>query len=69
MDGIKLKIISDGNPFNTKVINVATGEEIKGVTGIDIHIDMGCARATIEIIDFETNLNLESEINTYFSST
>jgi len=38
---IELKIISDGTPAGTKVINSKTGEEIEGVRSIEWSISYG----------------------------
>lgn len=31
---MRLKIVSDGTPFGTKLVHVETGEEVEGFTGV-----------------------------------
>lgn len=45
-----LRIVSDGTPRGTRVLNAETGEELAGVRSVLWHIGMdGFARATIEV--------------------
>ena len=57
---MKLKIISDGSPENTEVLNIETGEKLDGVTHIDWHIEaQELAECTIRL----HNIPLEVEAN------
>lgn len=48
---MRIKIISDGTPSNTKVINAETGERIFDITGIVWQIDAdNLAKATVDFI-------------------
>ena len=45
---MKVKIISDGNPMNTKVTNAETGEVIDGITNLKWQIHCG-SLATVDM--------------------
>ena len=54
---VKLKIVSDGGPKNTKVIDAETGECLVGVTAIEWEISYGnLAVATVTIEQMEVDL-------------
>lgn len=58
---MKIKIISDGLPGNTKVINLETGEELEDITVIDWHIEVDkIATATLCFINVP--VEIEGEI-------
>ena len=37
---MKVKIISDGTPRGTKLVNAETGEKLEGVTSVEWHISV-----------------------------
>ena len=43
------KIVSDGLPRNTKVIDLLTNEELKGVSAISWSLEAGASVATVQI--------------------
>lgn len=60
---MKVKIISDGTPRGTKVVNVETGEIVENVTRIfwDIGIDR-LATAHIEVLKCEVDIEIEKDL-------
>lgn len=48
---MRLKIISDGTPYGSKIIDSDTGEMVEMVRHIDITLGVGGVSATIEIIN------------------
>lgn len=59
---MKLKIVSDGNPYNTRIINAETGETLDMVTRLtwEITPDM-LARCTMELVNVAVDLECETE--------
>jgi len=60
---MRVQIISDGTPTNTKVIDLDTGNEII-VSGIDFHIEFGkgwaeCKLILPPILDLQVELDAE----------
>ena len=55
---MKIKIISDGTSYNTKVINAETGEPITGITYLHWTCDAseGIAKVFMEVIDVVVEL-------------
>ena len=52
-----IRVVSDGNPQNTRVINLATGEEIPHVKSISIDIDpINGVQATMDVIVSEIDI-------------
>ena len=66
----RIKIVTDGIPKNTKIIDMDTGEEIKGAYSIDYHIDKDdVGRATIKFVKIPVELQLESSnLNSEYKS-
>ena len=58
---MKIKIISDGTKYSTRVINADTGEEIENVTDIKIKLSAkdGFARATLSFVDVQCEMTAE----------
>lgn len=55
-----IKIVSDGHGNNTRVINLDTGTEIKGITAITVEIlPDNFVNATLEFTDVELEINAE----------
>lgn len=54
---MKIKIVSDGTPYNTHVLNADTGEKIEGITSIHWRIDSASEFAhtvlTFEVVPVE----------------
>lgn len=49
---MRVKIVSDGRPHTTKVVDIETGRELDGVTRIEWRIGVGeLATATITLVD------------------
>lgn len=61
---MRLKIISDGLPRNTKVVNADTGEAVEFVTSVDIKIRASdsVATAVIEVVKPEVEVTAEAEV-------
>ena len=55
---VKIKIVSDGTPIGTKVIDEETGETINGVVSVgwNICVGTGFARAYIELLNIPVEL-------------
>lgn len=48
---MRIKIVSDGTPTGTKVVDAETGEMVHGVTAASIKIGVGdVSRVTIELV-------------------
>lgn len=61
---MKLKIVSDGNPINTKVVDVETGKDItKSVRGINWQISVD-RLAEAEIVLVGTPVEITGEFKT-----
>ena len=61
---MKLKIVSDGKPSGTRVVNAETGEQIEYVSTINWFWepkDWG-ARATIEVFNVEVDLEVDGRV-------
>ena len=61
---MKLKIISDGTAWGTRVVNAETGEQIEYVSTINWFWepkDWG-ARATIEVVNVEVDLEVDGRL-------
>jgi hypothetical protein len=54
-----LKIISDGTPRGTRVIDADTGELVEKVTHVDVHIDVDNIRAWIQVVQPELDIIAE----------
>ena len=61
---MKLKIISNGKAWETKVINEDTGEELKNVRSVSWKCSVGTplAEATLEIIDVPIDVVGEMDV-------
>jgi len=59
----KLKIISKGSPETTKVIDLATGEEIDGVQNVVIDIDIHKAFITTKMNIVDVEVDVEAEVS------
>jgi hypothetical protein len=56
---MKLKIISDGDPRTTKVVDVETGKTVANVTKIEWSLDVsGIAQATITLVGLPVEIEL-----------
>src|ERR1700677_4870869 len=54
---MKLKIISDGTTYGTKVVNAATGEPLGGIQQIDLSVSIAMGvRVAIQFVDAELEL-------------
>ena len=49
---MKISIVYNGDPAQTKVVDQDTGEEIEGIANIEISIDAFSAYASIVLQDF-----------------
>ena len=59
---MKISILYNGNPADTKVINAETGEPIEGITDVQINIEPEEAFAVLVFTDFEaTIVDIDSE--------
>ena len=56
---MRLKIISDGKPFNKKVIDMDTGTELNDVLSVDIQMRPGGTYARVELYCREVEFNGE----------
>ena len=57
---MKIKIISDGNPINTMVIDKVTGEKLEHVKSVKYEVAVGeLGTASIEFINVEAELEGE----------
>lgn len=54
---MKIKVISDGTRFGTKVISAETGELIEGVIGVSID-DIGTDMPIVTVNFMVSNLNI-----------
>lgn len=53
---MKLKIISDGTPSGTKVVNAETGEELKYLESVKWSVSVGqpsSAQIALDCVEFE----------------
>lgn len=59
---MKVKIVSDGTPKGTKVVDIETGEVIENITRIfwEVSLD-SLAKAHIEIADCEIEVEAEGK--------
>lgn len=59
---MRIKIISDGKPLNTKVYDINTGKELTNITSIEwkIQVDQ-TAKAVITFIDVPIEVTAEVE--------
>jgi hypothetical protein len=48
---MRLRIISDGTPHSTRVIDEDTGEKVEGVTSVNIDINLERSIARIELLN------------------
>lgn len=48
--GINIKIVSDGTPQGTDIINIETGEKLNGVSKFRLYIDTKKAVSTVEVM-------------------
>jgi hypothetical protein len=53
---MKLKIVSEGTPPTTKVMDAETGEEVENVLGLEISLDAFHVEAAILIRDPELSI-------------
>ena len=54
---MKVKIISDGNPYGSAVVNAETGEPIEWVSRVEIVITPGdCPHAVITVVNPELEI-------------
>lgn len=61
---MRLRIVSDGTPLGTKVVNLETGETVDGVSMIDWHIETGeLAKATIRIHDVDVEIGADGKVS------
>jgi hypothetical protein len=59
---MEIKIVSDGTPYGTKLINIETGDEIKDIKSIDWHIEVDkLATAKIEFLRVPVELQVQRE--------
>ena len=57
---LKLKIISDGTPWGTKVVNVETGEVVQYVTDVEWKFASGkMAEATIKLAQVPVEIEID----------
>lgn len=57
---MKIKITSDGNGYNTHVVNVETGEELEDVVAVRWSVGAGgLAKASIEFIDVAAEIKAD----------
>ena len=54
---MKLKILSEGTPPTTKVVNADTGEEVEDIIGLEISLDAFHVEAAILIRDPELSID------------
>jgi len=59
---MKISILYNGNPAETKVVNAETGELIEGITDVQINIEPEEAFCVLVFTDFEAKvMDIESE--------
>lgn len=60
---MKLRIVSDGTPLGTHIVNAETGERIENVLGVQWEINgRQTARAIIEVKDVPVDLRVDAQI-------
>lgn len=62
---MRLKIISDGQPLNTKVLNADTGEELQFVRSVKWQVgydDVATAEIEVLMVEVELEADLKSMV-------
>ena len=60
---MRVKIISDGSPMGTRIVDPATGKQIENVRRVSwsLGVDDLCAVATLELVDVPVEVEGEAE--------
>lgn len=59
---MRVKIVSDGTPHNTKVLNLVTGEMLANVVSVEVWISAEGTKTILTLLDIPIDIEADAEI-------